>query len=67
MKPDQYTAMLKAGLNYYQQISVPTRGEYNLRIAIHDQLGDRIGSLELPVRSLKDLHPLTAAVAPAAN
>ena len=50
-------ALQAQGLRMRQVISVPDRGEYSLRIGIHDLLTGRAGSLELPVSAVKLLPP----------
>lgn len=52
---------------YVQQISVPVKGEYFLRIGVRDGSNDRVGALELPVAAVVGLKPLEAPeTAPAA-
>jgi VWFA-related protein len=52
---------------YVQQISVPVKGEYFLRIGVRDGSNDRVGALELPVAAVARLKPLEApGTAPAA-
>jgi VWFA-related protein len=55
-----YAGLLQRGLPYHQEISVPVKGQYYLRIGIHDLNADRVGALEIPVASVKDLAPLPA-------
>ncbi len=57
--------MLTSGIQLHQQISVPVKGSYYLRIGIHDLNSDRIGSVEVPVAAVKNLAPLPAPSAPA--
>jgi VWFA-related protein len=56
----QYAAVPHDGLPYWQQISVPAKGEYFLRIGVHDVTADRVGALELPVSAVSLLPPLSA-------
>jgi VWFA-related protein len=51
-------------LKYVQQISVPAKGEYYLRIGIHDPATDHVGAVEIPVAAVAKLPP--AAVPPPA-
>jgi VWFA-related protein len=44
--------VLKEGVRYQQQIAVPAKGEYYLRIGIHDLIGDKVGVIEIPVGSV---------------
>jgi hypothetical protein len=50
----------RSGFPLHQQISVPIKGNYYIRIGVHDLNGERIGALEVPVTSVKDLTPLPA-------
>jgi VWFA-related protein len=60
LSPETYAGLLQRGLPYHQEISVPVKGQYYLRIGIHDLNADRVGALEIPVASVKDLTPLPA-------
>jgi VWFA-related protein len=56
------------GMAFHQQVSVPVKGQYYLRTAIHDLNSDRVGAVEVPVSAvarLEPLKPLLAANAPA--
>jgi hypothetical protein len=55
--------MQKAGVQYRQEISVPVKGEYFLRIGVHDLTSDKVGALEVPVDSVSHLKSLQARVA----
>jgi VWFA-related protein len=59
-----YAELLKHGLPYHQEISVPVKGQYYLRVGIHDLNGNRVGALELPIASIKDLAPPPSNVTP---
>jgi VWFA-related protein len=63
----RYNALLKGGLQFRQQISVPVKGEYFLRIGIHDMSSDHVGAVEIPVDKVAKLTPLSAISAPAAS
>ncbi len=54
------------GIPFHQQISVPAKGQYFLRIGVHDIQGDRVGSLELPISAVAHLPPAPPTTAPAA-
>jgi VWFA-related protein len=56
-----YEKLLKLGLPLHQEISVPLKGEYFIRTAIHDLDSDRIGAVEVPVDAVAKLPPLQAA------
>jgi len=48
-----YQSMLHDGALSSQEVDVPAKGEYFLRIAVHDLNNDRVGTLEIPVSSIK--------------
>lgn len=58
--PERYASFLKGPLTYRQQISVPLKGEYYLRLGLRDDAADHVGALELPVASVAGLPPATA-------
>jgi VWFA-related protein len=45
-------------VSFNQDVSVPTKGDYFLRIGVFDGNTDRAGAVELPVDSVKGLRPL---------
>jgi VWFA-related protein len=65
----QFASALNSFFSYRQQISVPVKGEYYLRVGLRDAAADRVGALELPVAEVARLKPIAAqgeASAPAA-
>ena len=46
-------SLLHNGLPVRQQIAVPVKGNYFLRLGVHDQASDYIGALEIPVDQIK--------------
>jgi VWFA-related protein len=62
-----YAGLLQHGLPYHQEISVPVKGQYYIRVGIHDLTGNRVGALELPIAAVKDLPPLPTVPAPASS
>jgi hypothetical protein len=44
-----YRQLLAGGLILRQQIAVPVKGNYFLRVGVHDLGSDHIGALEIPV------------------
>jgi VWFA-related protein len=48
-----YQRLLRDGFSIRQQIAVPVKGNYFLRVGVHDVSGDRIGALEIPVDALR--------------
>jgi hypothetical protein len=45
--------MLKNGAVSRDEIDVPAKGDYFLRIAVHDLTSDRVGAIEIPTSSIK--------------
>jgi VWFA-related protein len=63
----EYAALFRGGLHFVQQISVPDKGTYYLRIGIHDMDGDRAGAVEFPVAAVRKLSPEPAGSSQPAN
>ena len=61
---DTYTKMLSYGIPIHQEISVPVKGNYFIRTAIHDLQSDHVGAVEVPVASVAKLPPLQSAPPP---
>jgi VWFA-related protein len=53
IKPDAYSVFKKTGLQMHGQIMVP-RGQYWLRTGVYDQETHKVGTLEIPLSSVKD-------------
>jgi VWFA-related protein len=49
----QYQDLLEHGLTEHHEIAVPAKGNYFLRLGLHDTVSDRIGSLEVAVDRVK--------------
>ncbi|MGB3628539.1 MAG: hypothetical protein WBA18_03520, partial [Terracidiphilus sp.] len=49
VSPDQYREMLVSGLRIKEQVAVPVKGNFFLRLGVHDETGDQVGALEVPV------------------
>lgn len=47
-----------SGIHYTQEISAPAKGEYFLRIAVHDFNRDRYGAVEVATSDVKKVPPL---------
>jgi len=57
--PDaKFAAMQSGHLRYIQQISVPVKGSYYLRIGLRDDATDHVGALEFPVEAVAKLAPV---------
>jgi hypothetical protein len=59
LTPSLYKLALHSGLFFHQEISVPVRGEFYLRIGVHDVTADHDGAVEIPLASVKNLSPVT--------
>jgi VWFA-related protein len=60
--PDaKYNALLHGRLAYNQQISVPAKGDFYLRVGVGDMATGRVGALEVPVSAVAKLPPLNNA------
>ncbi len=58
LTPADYTKLLTGGMAFHQEISVPVKGQYFIRTAIHDMVSDRVGAVEIPVAAVARLTPL---------
>jgi VWFA-related protein len=61
-----FEKVLRIGLQYRQEISVPVKEECYLRIGLHDLNSNRLGSLELPVATVSKLPPFDTQSKPSA-
>ena len=57
---DRFAALAEHNLSYRQQISIPVKGEYYLRIGMRDITNDHVGAVELPVEAVAKLPPESA-------
>ncbi|ADV84414.1 VWA domain-containing protein [Terriglobus saanensis] len=44
----KYAEMVKAGVQYGLDVSVPAKGDFYIRTGVHDLASDRVGALEVP-------------------
>jgi VWFA-related protein len=58
LTPADYNQLLVGGMAFHEEISVPVKGQYYLRTAIHDMVSDRVGAVEIPVTAVARLEPL---------
>jgi hypothetical protein len=58
-----YRQMTRSGLGIDETIAIPVKGNYFLRIGVHDVPSDKVGALEVPVDQIKLDLPQSAAVA----
>jgi hypothetical protein len=56
----RYKAIRNGKFAYTQQISVPAKGEFYLRLGVSDMESGRIGALELPLAALSKVAPVAA-------
>ena len=54
---EEYARLLHGSLPLHQQISVPAKGTFYLRIGIYNKTNDTVGAIEVPVGIVKDLSP----------
>jgi VWFA-related protein len=53
LKPDTYDLFGKAGVQIHEEIEVPAKGQFWLRTGIFDQASHKVGTLEIPLSSVK--------------
>lgn len=51
--PDHYRELLVSGMHTKQQIAIPVKGNFFLRLGVHDKVGDQVGALEIPVDQIR--------------
>ncbi|WP_158944912.1 VWA domain-containing protein [Granulicella sp. S190] len=59
--PEVYRRVLQSGLPYHEEISVPLKGDYYIRIGLHDLTSNSIGALEVPIAAVKNLAPIAVS------
>jgi VWFA-related protein len=57
---DEIKKNVSQGIQYRQEISAPAKGEYFLRIIVHDLPRDRFGAVEVATSEVRKLPPATA-------
>jgi VWFA-related protein len=58
MTPAQFADLRRTGIPYRQQISVPAKGSYSIRVIVNDQQGIHLGAVEIPVAAVRNLPPV---------
>ena len=58
--PDRFAWLQTQTFSFSQQISVPEKGEYFLRMGMRDVTNDRVGAVELPVAEIAKLPAVSA-------
>jgi VWFA-related protein len=59
--PAVYQSMLRSGAAAHQEIDIPAKGEFFLRVGVHDLTTDHVGALEVPTSSIAPEAPPTVA------
>jgi hypothetical protein len=62
--PDRFASTMSRIFTCRQEISVPVKGEYYLRIGLRDRNSDKVGALEVAVATVAKLPPAAATGAP---
>jgi hypothetical protein len=61
LPPAVYQSMVNTGAKVRQEIDLPAKGDYVLRIGVHDLTTDHVGAIEIPLSSIKpDIAPPNA-------
>ncbi|MGD0479281.1 MAG: VWA domain-containing protein [Terracidiphilus sp.] len=64
----QFASVENGNIKYVQQISVPAKGDYYLRLGMRDVGSDHVGAVELPVDAVAKLPPIAVPLpAPSAK
>jgi VWFA-related protein len=53
LNEEHYRRILASGLPVKQQIAVPVKGNFFLRVGVHDAVSDHIGAIEIPVDQVR--------------
>jgi len=53
LKPETYAKIMTGLLGTNQIIAVPEKGNYFLRLGVHDQDGNKIGATEVPIGEIQ--------------
>jgi hypothetical protein len=59
--PQELQRDMQQGIQFHEEISVPAKGDYFLRIVVHDVATDKMGAVEVPIDNVSKLAPLHAA------
>lgn len=66
LHPATFDALMKNGMQLTQIIDAPKKGEYFLRLGIHDLNSDYFGAVEVPLAAIKSEPASASALTPAA-
>jgi VWFA-related protein len=50
---DRYRELLVSGLQMKEEIAIPVKGNFFLRLGVHNKEGDQVGALEIPVDQIR--------------
>ena len=50
---ERYRELLVSGLQMKEAIAIPVKGNFFLRLGVHDKLSDQVGALEIPVDQIR--------------
>lgn len=50
----RYKAMMKSGMRYHQIISVPDKGDGFIRMAVHDAMTDKLGTVQISMAGVRE-------------
>jgi VWFA-related protein len=50
---DRYRELLVSGMHTKEEIAIPVKGNFFLRLGVHDTMGDQVGALEIPVDQIR--------------
>jgi len=64
---DRYATMLKDGIHFVQDISVPVGQDSFLRIGVHDETTNKVGAIEIPIAAVSKKPQLAAPDTPHAT
>lgn len=53
LSPETYAKIMAGGLGMQQNIAVPEKGNYFLRLGVHDLSADKVGVMEIPVEDIQ--------------
>jgi hypothetical protein len=53
LKPDTYALFAGSGVQIHEEIAVPAKGNFWLRTGMYDQDSRRVGTMEIPLSSVK--------------
>ena len=62
LTPAQFTRIQQTGFPWHQEIDIPIKGDYSLRL--HDIAANRVGATELSIASVRNLPPTSRTAPP---